>query len=154
MNKAYQKMPLPTGNFYFNGKTYPAWTFTQGEQSIRVSTTELQRLLFVGGDTGNDYVNDEAQLLDESIAYYVSPDDSVETVYAEVWDVKLDALASSPGVIPKWRATGNCVYNGDDLGSLVAECASRQIAEALVQYANGSVELRKRIAEAEGVHHA
>lgn len=56
--------------------------------------------------------------------------------------------------IQKWHAVGNCVYNGDDLGSLVAECASRQIAEALVQYANGSVELRKRIAAAGVIRHA
>ena len=56
--------------------------------------------------------------------------------------------------IQKWSAVGNCVYNGDDLGSLVVECASRTIAEALVQYANGSVELRKRVAAAVEVHHA
>ena len=48
--------------------------------------------------------------------------------------------------IQTWRASGNCVYNGDDLGSLVVECASRAVATALVQYANGSIELRKRIA--------
>lgn len=48
----------------------------------------------------------------------------------------------------KWSVSGNCVYAGDDLGSLVAECSSRAVAEELVSIANGYFALRVKIAAA------
>lgn len=48
----------------------------------------------------------------------------------------------------KWSAAGNCVYAGDGLGSLVAECSCRAVAEALVEFANGYFALRLKVADA------
>lgn len=49
---------------------------------------------------------------------------------------------------PKWSVSGHCVYDGDDMGSLVAECASFPIACALMKHANADPELRRRIRDA------
>lgn len=49
---------------------------------------------------------------------------------------------------PKWWRSGSNLYNGDDTGSLVAECASAKIAMALLTAANADPELRRRIRDA------
>lgn len=139
----YPNMPEPLDFNTFGGVRYPFWVVTVGQESVKVSTTELQRQLFVGGDTSGPYVSDHARELDRAISFYVDHDGSVAEVRDAIWDVKPQETDN-----PRWSVIGNCIYNGDDLGSLVAECSSRAIASVLAEHANSNPELRKKVSDA------
>lgn len=47
-----------------------------------------------------------------------------------------------------WWMNGRNVYDGDDYGSLVSECASGEIAFAMVEAVNADPEFRRRILDA------
>lgn len=139
----YHNMPEPDGLITFDGVDYPCWIVKHNDGAVKVSTTELQDKLLVDGDIDGDYVNEEAQAIDESVAFYVDKEDSVDTVKDACWVEKPQKTGDQ-----LWSAIGNCVYNGDDLGSLVAECASRAIAVVLAEHANSNPELRKKVRDA------
>lgn len=49
---------------------------------------------------------------------------------------------------PMWWMNGRNVYNGDDYGSLIAECTSCEIAFAMVEAGNSDPEFRRGIRDA------